>query len=124
MCSWIRVRGAPYPLRSPDSLPFGIAPGLPPCKLCSRARSYSRLAKRAKDAIRLDGMRAFIGTMIPSARTASIDRSLRESPDRWMRVGPKANLVEQRNPIALRHEQRPLQLVFLLQGDPPRQQLI
>ena len=27
------VTGAPYPLRSPDTLPFGIAPGLPPRKL-------------------------------------------------------------------------------------------
>jgi len=39
------------------------------------AWALARLAKRAKDAIRLDGMCAFIGTVIPSARTAfkSID---------------------------------------------------
>jgi hypothetical protein len=35
----------------------------------------ARLAKRAKDAIRLDGMRAFIGTVIPNARTLTTKRS-------------------------------------------------
>jgi hypothetical protein len=47
------------------------------------------LAKRAKDAIRLEGMWAFIGTVIPSARTAFNRSIAARIAGPLMRVGPE-----------------------------------
>jgi hypothetical protein len=47
------------------------------------------LVKRAKDAIQLGGMRAFIGTVIPSARTAFNRSIAARIAGPLMRVGPE-----------------------------------
>jgi hypothetical protein len=88
------------------------------------AWALARLAKRAqgRDPARRNVCLHQYGDTQRTHGVQSIDRRTNRRIADARR--PRANLVEQGNPIALRHEQQPLQLVFLLDADPPRQQPI
>jgi hypothetical protein len=86
--------------------------------------SLGAVGEGAKDAIRLGGMRTFIGMVIPSARTAFNQSIAARIGGPLMRVGPERiwSSKETRPPSGTSSSR--CNWSFCWQGDPPRQQLM